>query len=72
MQESKRRKDNTNEGEQDVPKQKPDSEATSKETLSDVQENEKSSGSTADKHDSGPSPDGAFDESDEIKDAGPM
>ena len=52
--------------------QKSDSEATSKETLSDIRENEKQSGSTAVKHDSGPSPDGAFDESGEIKDAGPM
>jgi len=66
MQESKRGEDSNNKT------QKPDSDATSKETLSDVRENEKQSGSTAAKHDSGPSPDGAFDESGEIKDAGPM
>jgi hypothetical protein len=66
MQESKRGEDS------DKKAQRPDSDATSKETLSDVQENEKQSGSTSDSHDPGPSPDGAFDESNEIKGAGPM
>jgi hypothetical protein len=70
MQESKRDEDNGIE--KDLPRKKPNSDATSKETLSDVQESETESGSTADKHDSGPSPDGALDESAEIKDAGPM
>jgi hypothetical protein len=72
MEQSKRKEDSTNEAEQDGSTQKPDADATSKETLGDVQESEKDSGSTADKVESGPSPDGAFDESDEIKDAGPM
>ena len=47
------------------------SEATSDETLSDLEENEEDveSSSTSDP---GPSPDGALDESNEIKDAGPM
>ena len=48
-----------------------DSEATSKETLSDVEENEVDSGDGSEL-DPGPSPDGAFDESDENKDAGPI
>ncbi len=47
------------------------SEATSDETLSDLQETEKDSGSDTPRHDPGLSPDGALDESDEIKDAGP-
>jgi hypothetical protein len=50
----------------------PDSDATSKETLSDVEQNEEDSGSSVSQTDRGPSPDGALDESDEIKDAGPM
>ena len=46
-------------------------EATSKETLKDVEDNQKvSSGSST--SEPGPSPDGALDESDENKDAGPM
>lgn len=49
-----------------------DSEATSKETLSDLEKNEEDVGSSSSKPDPGPSPDGALDESDEIKDAGPM
>lgn len=47
------------------------SEATSDETLSDLEETEDSS-STDTGLDPGPSPDGALDEPDEIKDAGPM
>ena len=48
------------------------SEATSDETLSDLQETEKDSNSTETGLDPGPSPDGMFDEQDEIKDAGPI
>jgi hypothetical protein len=53
-----------------------DSEATSKETLKDIEETEKvsddtPSGSSADKSQS-PAPDGSLDESPQIKDAGPM
>jgi hypothetical protein len=51
---------------------KKDSEATSKETLSDLEENKKNVESGGSKQDPGPSPDGALDESDEFKDAGPM
>jgi hypothetical protein len=47
------------------------SEATSDETLSDLEETEDSSSTDTDL-DPGPSPDGALDEPDEIKDAGPM
>jgi hypothetical protein len=49
-----------------------DSEATSKETLSDIEETEKDPVSESSTPDPGPSPDGALDENDEIKDAGPM
>jgi hypothetical protein len=48
------------------------SEATSDETLSDLGETEADSSSTKTNRDPGPSPDGALDESGEIKDAGPM
>ena len=47
------------------------SEATSDQTLSDLEETEDSS-STDTGLDPGPSPDGALDEPDEVKDAGPM
>jgi hypothetical protein len=59
-----------NESEQEVAGE--DSEATSKETLSDLEESEENSGSSSSEIDPGPSPDGSFDESDELKDAGPM
>jgi hypothetical protein len=49
-----------------------DSEATSKETLDDLEDNEADVESGRSKPDPGPSPDGAIDESGEIKDAGPM
>jgi hypothetical protein len=49
-----------------------DSEPTSKETLSDLEENEEDVESTSSTLDPGPSPDGMLDERDEIKDAGPM
>jgi hypothetical protein len=48
------------------------SEATSDVTLSDLEETETDSSSTDKGFDPGPSPDGTLDESDEIKDAGPM
>jgi hypothetical protein len=48
------------------------SEATSAETLTDLQETESESDSENPKRDPGPSPDGLLDEPDEIKDAGPM
>lgn len=71
MQESKREEDRANEGEEGQANGKPES-ATSKETLSDIQDSEKESGPTAAKRDPGPSPDGRLDEPDELKDAGPM
>jgi hypothetical protein len=49
-----------------------ESEATSKELLSDVEENEANTDSSGAELDPGPSPDGAFDASDEVKDADPM
>lgn len=49
-----------------------DSEATSKEQLSDLEENEAELPSSSTSADPEPSPDGAFDESDEARDAGPM
>jgi hypothetical protein len=49
-----------------------DSEATSKETLNDLEEAEADVDSGSSKPDPGPSPDGTIDESGEIKDAGPM
>jgi hypothetical protein len=51
-----------------------ESDATSKETLEDIEDNEKSSSAKqGDDRESGvPSPDGAFDESGETNDAGPM
>lgn len=54
------------------PAEENDSEATSHETLSDVEENQADVASETSNPDPGPSPDGALDESDEIKDAGPM
>ncbi len=59
-----------NESEQEVAGE--DSEATSKETLSDIEETEQDSSLENPKDDLGPSPDGLLDEPDEIKDAGPM
>jgi hypothetical protein len=48
------------------------SDATSDETLSEIEETEDDSNSEASTHDPGPSPDGLLDEPDELKDAGPM
>jgi hypothetical protein len=47
-------------------------EATSDETLSDIEETEQDSSLENPRDDVGPSPDGLLDEPDEIKDAGPM
>ena len=49
-----------------------DSEATSKEKLSDLEEKEGNVESSSSKLDPGPAPDGMFDEADEIKDTGPI
>ena len=46
-------------------------EATTKETLKDVEEKEKNR-TPSDAHDKPPSPDGAFDEHRELKDADPV
>jgi hypothetical protein len=70
MQESIERKSKEHDSEPDAAIA--DAEATSKETLSDVEENQKNFESGSSDSDPGPSPDGAFDESDETKDAGPM
>lgn len=48
------------------------SEATSDETLSDIEETQKDSSLENPREDPGPSPDGILDEPSEIKDAGPM
>jgi len=65
MQESSGRKTETPE---------PDSDATSKETLEDIEDNEESSSIKKNGgEESGlPSPDGAFEESGESKETGPM
>jgi hypothetical protein len=60
---------------QDTKNRKPDgasSDATSKETLEDLENNEEVSDSENSAHDPGPSPDGELNEPDELKDAGPM
>ena len=46
-------------------------DATSKETVEDLEENEASVSNESDDNDL-PSPDGAFDDSDELKDADPV
>ena len=61
MQDSKNSRPNT-----------PDSDATSKETLKDLEQSEQVSDSENPEHDSSPSPDGQLDEAEEIKDAGPV
>jgi hypothetical protein len=64
--------DNRNINTEELNKRK--SDATSDETLSDLEktETDSDSSSTDTGLDPGPAPDGAFDESDERKDAGPM
>ena len=47
-------------------------EATSKETLDELEENEAFTDTGEIDDSEGPSPDGAFDESDELKDADPI
>jgi hypothetical protein len=47
-------------------------EATTKETLKDVEEKEKNRTASDESHDKSPSPDGAFDENRELKDADPV
>jgi hypothetical protein len=69
MDDSKAAKDNNAKGQRLAERK---SEATSDETLSDVEENEKSTSSSDTNSDGGPSPDGSLDETDELKDAGPM
>jgi hypothetical protein len=49
-----------------------DSEATSKETLSDLEESEESVELSSSGPDSGPSPDGVLDDGDKSNEAGPM
>jgi hypothetical protein len=48
------------------------SEATSDETVEDVEKTGNDAGSSDSNNDPGPSPDGRLDEADELKDAGPM
>jgi hypothetical protein len=50
-----------------------ETEATSKETLEDLEEKEASEdGADTHRNSPGPSPDGAFDEADSLDEAGPM
>ena len=49
-----------------------DSAATSNETLKDLEKSQDNIPSSSSEPEPGPSPDGAFDESGEINDAGPM
>ena len=72
MQESSGRESSKKENDSEQDSAGADSEATSKEKLSDLEENREDVGSGSSKPDPGPSPDGALDQSDEIKDAGPM
>jgi hypothetical protein len=69
MLESTERESSKNEGEAEQGASPADSEATSKETLSDVAENEVNTDASGTEIDPGPSPDGAFDES---KETGPI
>ena len=71
MQESKDRKATAQKDESKELLGERKSEATSKETLSDLEETEKDL-TSPEQSSSGPSPDGQLDETDEIKDAGPM
>jgi hypothetical protein len=55
------------------PKSREESDATSKETVADLEDNEKSSaGKQSERESNVQSPDGAFDEKKETDDAGPM
>jgi hypothetical protein len=53
-------------------KQQPDSDATSKETLKDLEKSEEISEQEGSSQSNSPSPDGALDEEREVKDAGPI
>jgi hypothetical protein len=70
MQDSNSKRSDADKSREELEQRK--SEATSDETLSDLEEGESDSSSTETNRDPGPSPDGALDESNEIKDAGPM
>lgn len=72
MQDSNKRASNARKDDSEELLEERQSEATSDDRLSDLEETEKDSSSTDTGLDSGPSPDGALDESDETKDAGPM
>jgi len=72
MEDSKGRKDATQEDKDKGLLGERKSEATSDERLSDLEQSEKVTGPGSSKRDPGPSPDGLLDEPDEIKDAGPM
>lgn len=72
MQESKDRKVTAQKDESKELLGERKAEATSKETLSDLEETEKGLASPLDESSPGPSPDGQLDETGEIKDAGPM
>ena len=72
MKDSKLVEDSGSERGNDQAKPKPDSDATSKDTVSDLEDGKEDAGSGSSSPDSGPSPDGAIDESPEVKDAGPM
>ena len=70
MQESKGRESSTeNNSESDATTA---DDATSKETVSDIEENEPDVEPESSRSDRGPAPDGALDESEESKGAGPM
>jgi hypothetical protein len=72
MQESADREPSKKGGDSEQDAAGADSEATSKETLSDLEENEANVGSNTSEPGPESSPDGRLDESDDIKDAGPM
>jgi hypothetical protein len=72
MEDSKGRKDAAQEDKDKELLGERKSEATSDETLSDLEQTEKVTDPSSSKSDPGPSPDGLLDEPDEIKDAGPM
>jgi hypothetical protein len=72
MQESSGRESSKKENDSEQDGRGADSEATSNKTLSDLEETEEDVGSSSSKLDPGPSPDGALDQRNEIKDAGPM
>lgn len=72
MEESTERESSKNGGDAKQDGAEANPEATSKETLKDLEENKKDDGPSGSAPDSGPSPDGGSDENSEVKDAGPM